>query len=219
MAQDYHHGVRITEINEGIRPIPIINTAIIGMVCTASDAVAAAFPLNKPVLITNIQEAIGKAGVLGTLAKSLDDIVDQTNTLVVVVRVEDGEGATPQAKEIDQNAKIIGTTTADGQYTGMKALLAAKTQLRVTPRILGIPYFDNLPVATELISIEQKLRGFTYVHAHGATTKEDAVAYRENFGQREVMVLWSEFLSFQSTGNAPSSPSCPGIGSTCKARQ
>lgn len=216
MPQDYHHGVRVVEINEGTRPIRTINTAIIGMVCTAADAVAAAFPLNKPVLITNIQSAIGNAGVSGTLAKSLDDIVDQANTLVVVVRVEDGVGETPEAKQTDLNNKIIGTTTADGQYTGLKALLAAKTQLGVKPRILGVPYLDTLPVATELVSITQKLRGFCYVHAHGAATKEDAVAYRENFGQREVMVLWPEFLSYQSTGNAPSSPVARALGLRAK---
>ncbi|HHR6395128.1 TPA: hypothetical protein ACS73L_003893, partial [Providencia alcalifaciens] len=35
MAQDYHHGVRVVEINEGTRPISTVNTAIVGMVCTA----------------------------------------------------------------------------------------------------------------------------------------------------------------------------------------
>ncbi|WP_248696653.1 hypothetical protein, partial [Providencia rustigianii] len=27
MAQDYHHGVRVVELNEGTRPIRTINTA------------------------------------------------------------------------------------------------------------------------------------------------------------------------------------------------
>lgn len=216
MAQDYHHGVRIIEINEGIRPIRTINTSIIGMVCTADDADATVFPLNKPVLITNIQSAIGKAGEDGTLAKALDDIVDQSNTLCVIVRVAEGEGEDPAAKQADQNTKIIGTTTADGQYTGMKALLAAKAQLGITPRILGVPYLDTLPVATELVSIAQKLRAFAYVHAHGAENKEDAVAYRANFGQREVMVLWPQFLSWQGTANANSSPVSRALGLRAK---
>lgn len=38
MAQDYHHGVRVIEINEGTRPIRTISTAIVGVVCTADDA-------------------------------------------------------------------------------------------------------------------------------------------------------------------------------------
>jgi len=215
MPQDYHHGVRVTEITEGTRPIRVINTSIIGMVCTADDADAVTFPLNKPILITNVQAAIGKAGVSGNLAKSLDAIADQTNTLVVVVRVEEGEGADAAAIEADLNTKIIGTVTAQGQYTGMKALLASKAQLGVTPRILGVPDHDTLPVATELVSIAQKLRAFAYVHANGADTKEDAVAYRDNFGAREVMVIWPEFLTWDGAATV-SSPVARALGLRAK---
>ncbi|MFB4985069.1 phage tail protein, partial [Enterobacter hormaechei subsp. oharae] len=35
---DYHHGVEVIEINDGTRTISTVSTAIIGMVCTASDA-------------------------------------------------------------------------------------------------------------------------------------------------------------------------------------
>ena len=51
---DFHHGVQVVEINDGTRVISTVSTAIIGMVCTASDADAATFPLNKPVLIGRI---------------------------------------------------------------------------------------------------------------------------------------------------------------------
>lgn len=40
----YHHGVRVFEISEGVRTIRTISTAIIGLVATASDADAAVFP-------------------------------------------------------------------------------------------------------------------------------------------------------------------------------
>lgn len=63
---DFHHGVQVVEINDGTRVISTVSTAIIGMVCTASDADAATFPLNKPVLITSVQSAIAKAGTKGT---------------------------------------------------------------------------------------------------------------------------------------------------------
>ncbi|VEA33846.1 major tail sheath protein [Salmonella enterica subsp. enterica] len=62
MAQDYHHGVRVVEINEGTRPITTVSTAIVGMVCTGDDADASVFPLNKPVLLTDVLTASGKAG-------------------------------------------------------------------------------------------------------------------------------------------------------------
>lgn len=49
---DYHHGVEVIEINDGTRTISTVSTAIIGMVCTASDADEKTFPLNEPVLIS-----------------------------------------------------------------------------------------------------------------------------------------------------------------------
>lgn len=196
MPADYHHGVRVVEVNEGTRPIRVINTSIIGLVATASDADADFFPLDTPVLCTNLQSASGKAGTNGTLAKSLDAISDQTNTLAVVVRVA------PGATEAETNSNIIGSVTAGGQYKGMKALLAAEAKVGVKPRILGVPGLDTLPVATELAGIAQSLRAFAYVSAHGCATKEEAVAYRENFGQREVMVIWPDFVGWDTAANA-----------------
>lgn len=63
----YHHGVRVIEINEGTRPIRTVSTAVIGLVATADDADVTVFPLNVPVLITNVQAAIAKAGRTGRL--------------------------------------------------------------------------------------------------------------------------------------------------------
>ncbi|MBR7520375.1 phage tail sheath protein [Pseudomonas juntendi] len=196
MADEYHHGVRVVEINEGTRPIRTVSTAIVGMVCTADDADPVAFPLDTPVLITRVQSAIGKAGKTGTLAASLQAIADQTQPLTVVVRVKTG------ATDAETTSNIIGTTTENGKYTGMKALLAAKTRLKVTPRILGVPGLDSLEVATALVAIAQQLRAFAYVSAAGCKTKEEVVAYRENFGAREVMVIWPDFEYWNTESDA-----------------
>lgn len=196
MATDYHHGVRVIEISDGTRTIRTVSTAVIGMVCTASDADAAAFPLNTPVLITNINTAIGKAGKLGTLAKSLDAIADQASPICVVVRVETG------ADEAATTSNIIGTTTAEGKYTGMKALLSAQAKLGVKPRILGVPGLDTEAVTTELVSIAQKLRAFVYASAFECKTKEEAMLYRAGFGARELMIIWPDFVSWDTTANA-----------------
>lgn len=199
---DYLHGVRVLEISEDTRPIRTIPTAVIGMVCTGSDADAAFFPLNTPVLITNVQAAVGKAGTQGTLAASLQAIADQTKPLCIVVRVADGTGETAAEKEASLASNLIGTTTADGKYTGMKALLAAKGRLGLVPRILGIPGLDSLPVATALAAIAKSLRAFAYISAWGCKTKEEAVAYRDGFGDREVMVIWPSFERWSTTANA-----------------
>ncbi|EFN9100436.1 DNA-binding transcriptional regulator [Escherichia coli] len=124
---DYHHGVQVLEINDGTRVISTVSTAIVGMVCTASDADAETFPLNKPVLITNVQSAIAKAGKKGTLAASLQAIADQSKPVTVVVRVEDGSGDDEETKLAQTVSNIIGTTDENGQYTGLKALLAAES--------------------------------------------------------------------------------------------
>ena len=58
MPAAYHHGVRVVEINEGVRPIRTVSTAVLGLVCTADDADATLFPLNKPVLLTDVLSAI-----------------------------------------------------------------------------------------------------------------------------------------------------------------
>ncbi|WP_027711602.1 phage tail sheath protein [Dickeya chrysanthemi] len=196
MATDYHHGVRVTEINDGTRTITTVSTAIVGLVCTADDADAATFPLNKPVLITDVLTASGKAGESGTLARSLDAIADQAKPVTVVVRVPQGES------EAETTSSIIGGVTADGKKTGMKALLAAQAQLGVKPRILGVPGHDNKAVAVELASVAQSLRAFAYVSAYGCKTVADAIAYRGNFSQRELMVIWPDFVAWDTATDA-----------------
>lgn len=84
-------------------------------------------------------------------------------------------------------------------FTGLKALLAAKAQLGVTPRIIGVPGLDTLPVATELVSIAQQLRAMAYASCWDCATREEALAYRENFSARELMLIWPDFLNWDTT--------------------
>ncbi|GGE50519.1 tail sheath protein [Halopseudomonas oceani] len=196
MPAAYHHGVRVVEINEGVRPIRTVSTAVLGLVCTADDADATLFPLNKPVLLTDVLSAIGSAGTEGTLAIALKAIAANASPVTVVVRVAEG------ADEAETNSNVIGTVTAGGEFTGLKALLAAKTQLGVTPRIIGAPGLDTLPVATELVSVAQQLRAMAYASCSGCETKEEAVTYRENFSARELMLVWPDFTGWDTDANA-----------------
>ncbi|WP_426346501.1 phage tail sheath protein [Cronobacter universalis] len=198
---DYHHGVQVVEVNDGTRVISTVSTAIIGMVCTASDADAATFPLNVPVLITNVQSAIAKAGKKGTLAGALQAIADQAKPVTVVVRVAEGTGDSEEALA-QTVSNIIGGTDENGQLTGMKALLTAEAVTGVKPRILGVPGFDTLEVAVALASVCQKLRAFGYVSAWGCKTLSDVIAYRKNFGQRELMLIWPDFIAWNTTTSA-----------------
>ncbi|CAI1801412.1 phage tail sheath protein [Serratia sp. S0636] len=192
---DYHHGVRVVEINDGTRVISTVSTAIVGMVCTAEDADASVFPLDTPVLITDVLAASGKAGKKGTLAASLRAIAEQAKPVTVVVRVATGKDAA------ETTSNIIGGANAEGRYTGMKAMLSAQAELGVKPRILGVPGLDNQEVATALAGICQQLRAFGYISAHGCKTVQEATKYRDNFSQRELMLIWPDFVCWNTTAN------------------
>ncbi|MBC7907028.1 MAG: phage tail sheath protein [Rhodospirillaceae bacterium] len=194
MPTDYHHGVRVVELNNGTRPIRTIETAVIGVVVTGADADAAAFPLNRPVLSTDIMATLGKAGDTGTLPFVLDAIKDHGSPAVVIVRVEEG------ATMAETTSNVIGGMVG-GQKTGLQALTAAKAQLDVTPRILGVPGLDNQAVTSELASIAKMTRSFAYAAGQGET-KEDVVAYRDNFGDRELMLIWPDFQSWDTIASA-----------------
>jgi uncharacterized protein len=192
----YHHGVRVVEITGGSRPIRTISTAIIGLIATASDADVNAFPLNTPVLVTNVYDALAKAGVQGTLAKTLKAIAQQTRPLIVVVRVEQS------AEFATQTTNVIGTVLANGQRTGLKALLSAQAMLGVKPRIIGAPGLDPQPVAAEMASIAQQLRAMAYASCWDCDTIAEATAYRENFGARELMLIHPDFQSWDTATSA-----------------
>lgn len=196
MTGTYHHGVRVVEINEGTTPIRTISTSVIGVVVTSDDADTTLFPLNIPVLLTNVQAALGKAGTTGTLYRVLEAIASQASPMTIVVRVLEDED------EAEQASLVIGSTTPSGQYTGMKALLNAQAKFGIKPRILGAPGLDTQAVATALASIAQQLRAFAYVSTWGCQTKEAATTYRGQFGQREIMVIWPDFINWDTKLNA-----------------
>lgn len=201
MSTEYHHGVRVLELTEGTRSIRTISTAIIGLVATSSDADAAMFPYDTPVLLTNVRSAVAKAGKLGTLAKSLEAIAEQCLPVTVVVRVPDGLGETDEDKAADLVSNLIGTTLPDGSYTGMKALLSAPAKLGVKPRILGAPGLATQPVATAFQSIAQQLRAMAYCGTYKQTV-EEAITYRNSFSARELMLIHANFQQWDTVANA-----------------
>lgn len=184
-----HHGITANEYTEGVRSISDISTAIIGMVCTAEDADAKVFPLNTPIFATSAYDLLAKAGTKGTLAKSLDAIVDQADAQVVIVRVNDSKN-TEELK-----ANVIGTAEG-GNYTGLKALRRAKAVTGFTPKILGVPELDSQDVLTELVGVAQATRAFAYGSAGGNPDITEVGNYRKNFGQRELMLIDNEFMAF-----------------------
>ncbi|MDH1660061.1 phage tail sheath protein [Stenotrophomonas sp. GD03777] len=191
MATDYHHGVRVIEINGGVRPIRTVATAVVGVVCTAQDADATLFPLDRPVLLTDVLGAVGKAGTSGTLRATLQAIADQANAITVVVRV--AEGSDDSATTANVIGKKDGAT-----FTGMQALLVAEAQVGVRPRILGAPGLDTQPVSAALAVIAKKLRAMAYASCAASASVSEAIAYREQFSQRELMLIYPDFVAFNT---------------------
>jgi phage tail sheath protein FI len=194
------HGITLTESTTGTRTISTKSSAIIGLIGTSTAiapenqaAIDAAFPLDTPVLFTSAAVAAGKAGSGGTLKAALTAIDDIVTPTIIILRVAVGED------EEDQDAAVIGTTDGSA-YTGMQALLKAEAVTGYRPRIIGAPGLDTQAVTTKLAILAKKLRGFAYARAIGDTNAE-ARTYREEFGSRELMLIWPN-SSATVTGDA-----------------
>ena len=181
------HGIQTNVLTAGTRAIVGSATAVIGLIATATAAAGApataldaAFPLDTPVLVTDVRAAIADAGTGGTLKSALAAIYDQCSPHVIVVRVA------AEADPEDQDATTIGSA---GDYSGVYALLAAESATGSRPRVIGAPGLDSQAVTTALATVAQKLRGMVYAAAVGDTVAA-AATYRANFSARELMLIW-----------------------------
>ncbi|MCP4027808.1 MAG: phage tail protein [Sphingomonas sp.] len=177
------HGINVAEVKTAKRGIATIATAVIGLVATAPDAVAVAFPLDTAVKVDNIDDAIEKAGAGGTLRAALRAIAGQVDAPIVVVRVAPGANADATA------TALVGTDVA-GVKTGMQALLTASAQLDLHPRIIGAPGLESEKVTKGLAAVAKKLRAHVYAQAIGLDRGE-AITHRGLFPDaRELTLLW-----------------------------
>jgi len=185
MVDQYLHGSNTIEKTSGLRPVRTAKSAVEGMVGTAPDADNVKFPLNEPVHIQNSTEA-ELLGLTGTLASALDGVFDQRNGLdVVLVRVEEG---------VDIDATLANVVGASGPMTGVHALAAAMSELGIEPRLYSALGFTSQrpgdaanPVVAEMLGIAEMNRATIFADGPG-TTKEDAVAYRNDWGSRRVFI-------------------------------
>ena len=109
MAEQFLHGVEVSEISSGPRTIRTTKSSIIGLIGTAPDADNTVFPLNKPVLIVGSRREAAKLGATGTLPMAINGIFDQIGAMVIVIRVEAGED------EAETIANIIGGIDAPAE--------------------------------------------------------------------------------------------------------
>lgn len=183
MSDHYLHGVNITELDNGARPIRTVKSAVIGLIGTAPDADATAFPFNTPVLIAGNRSETGKLGTNGSLLAAIDGIFDQAGTLVVVIRVE----TDPEPDK--QLAQIIGPIDQSGKRLGIHAFLDAEAVLGVVPKILIAPEFSqHKAFVSECVPIAERLRAI--IIADGPSTNDQsAIEYSKNSGSSRVYLV------------------------------
>lgn len=190
MAEQFLHGVEVSEISSGPRTIRTTKSSIIGLIGTAPDADNTVFPLNKPVLIVGSRREVAKLGATGTLPMAINGIFDQIGAMVIVIRVEAGED------EAETIANIIGGVDAQtGDYKGVQAFLSAESIVHSAPRILIAPGFTHQrpnnqanPVISSMLVIADRLRAV--IIADGPNTNDqDAITWRKDFGHARVYVV------------------------------
>jgi phage tail sheath protein FI len=203
MSETFLHGVEVLEINDGPRPIRSVQSAIIGLIGTAPNADATAYPFNTPVLINGSQSSIKTLGATGTLPSALEGIFDQAGASVVVVRVEQN------GKADETQSKIIGNST---QKTGLWAFTAAMSKLGIQPRILIAPGFSNAAVTTELLAVAQRIRAIVIADGPN-TTDAEAITFAAAFGSDRLYIVDPQVQVFRkgTLVNEPASPRVAGL--------
>ncbi len=213
MAEQFLHGVEVSEISSGPRTIRTTKSSIIGLIGTAPDADNTVFPLNKPVLIVGSRREAAKLGATGTLPMAINGIFDQIGAMVIVIRVEAGED------EAETIANIIGGVDAQtGDYKGVQAFLSAESIVHAAPRILIAPGFTHQrpnnqanPVISSMLVIADRLRAV--IIADGPNTNDqDAITWRNDFGNARVYIVdpWVKIF-IDSEQVVPPSPYIAGL--------
>jgi phage tail sheath protein FI len=185
MPDIFLHGIEITQIDDGIRPIQTVKSSIIGVVGTAPTADATKFPLDTPVLITGPRMA-ALLGLTGTLLDTYNAAYANGVSAMVVVRVQDS------AVAATQTAAVLGSATLG---TGIYALLTAANVTGQKPKILAAPGFTSSaaaspasPVVAALLTVAAKLNGIAVVDGPN-TNEADAITVIGKYGSDRLYMI------------------------------
>lgn len=203
------HGIEILEVNDGLRPVETVRSAVIGVVGTAPAADPDVFPLNTPVLLPGNPRLAADLGATGTLPDAVAGIFAQAGAFVVLIRVDAGADAAAAT------ANVLGNEAAG---TGIHALLSASNAVGVTPRILIAPGFTSArtgntanPVVVGLQGVADKLRAVVIADGPN-TTDAAAITYADDFGTGRVFVVDPHVLVFDTvTATNVAKPASPRI--------
>ena len=129
-ASSFLHGVEVTELASGTRPIRTITTGVIGLVGTARTG-----PKQTPTLISGSRRAATtKFGAAGTIPRALTGIFDQVGAPVVVVNALARTVVTRVAAMFVGNTLQLGAAGSDRQLADV---VLASTNLASASKTYG----------------------------------------------------------------------------------
>ncbi|MGQ5522654.1 phage tail sheath subtilisin-like domain-containing protein [Chitinimonas sp. PSY-7] len=179
---DLYHGVTVKLLDIGPRTVSLPSSSIIGLVDVYAPGTGLVQP-NKPVKITNLKEGAQAFGVNSPIYQQLKTIYAKTSAVVAAIGVE---------KNADANAQtsaIIGGVTGTGVRTGLQALLDAKSEIALHPRLIVAPgHSSKQAVAAAMDSLAGKLRAIAIIDGPN-TTDDAAIAYAQNFGSKRLYMV------------------------------
>lgn len=196
MAQtSFFHGVTVTLVDTGARPIAIPSSSIIGMVGLFTPAEGLTAP-NDPVMLTSYREAVARFGADAPITQAAKAIYEQARAVIVAVGIPASEDAAALT------SAVIGGVTITGQRTGLQALLDGKSRFNAQPRLLIAPGFSSTQaVATAMDALAGKLRAIAIVEGPD-TDDEAALAYAANFGSKRIYMVDPGVKHWDTTANA-----------------
>ncbi len=207
----FFHGVTTTLIDTGARTISLPSSSIIGLCDTFTPGLQGGgkAKAGELVLLTSEREAIAAFGPDSAITKAAQAIYVRAKAVIVAIGVPKLEDAAMQT------SAIIGGVLADGQRTGLQALLDGKSKHNAQPKLLIAPkHSATQAVATAMDALAGKLRAIAILDGPN-TTDEAAMAYALEFGSKRLYLVdpgvkyWDTVLS--ATVDAPGSAWVAGL--------
>lgn len=208
-ATGFFHGVTVTNVDTGSRPIAVPSSSVIGLCDTFTPGAPALAKPNQPMLLTSEREAVAAFGPDSAITRAATAVFSRAKAVIVAV------GVAVVTDPAQQTSAIIGGVLATGERTGLQALLDGKSKFNSQPRLLIAPgHSSTQAVATAMDALAAKLRAIAIVD--GPNTSDEAViAFVKNFGSKRVFVVdpgvqtWSTVAN--ATVNSPASAWTAGL--------
>ena len=198
----FFHGVTTTIVNDGPRTISLPSSSIIGLVDTftaSTGPLAEGVPTavaGVPYMITTEREAIAAFGADSAITRACKAIYVRAKAVIVAVGVEKIDDAAALT------SAVIGGVKANGDRTGLQALLDGKSRFNAQPRLLIAPLHSSTQaVATAMDALAEKLGAIGIIDGPG-TTDEAAMEYALNFGSKRLYMVDPGVISWSTTANA-----------------